>query len=103
MRHALGVLGVLAAGVLLAVSAAMNWRFGFSLSRTEFDGQIYGAASAAADCTKALVPFFFFAAWAVPTFEQQKKIARICKKMASGSRLKGQRRHVPLLSQEARQ
>lgn len=62
MRHALGVLGVIAAGILLAVSAAMNWRFGFSLGRTEFDGQIYGAASAAADCLKALVPFFFFAA-----------------------------------------
>jgi hypothetical protein len=62
MRHALGVLGVLAAGVLLAVSAAMNWRFGFSLGRTELDGEIYGAASAAADCMKALVPFFFFAA-----------------------------------------
>jgi hypothetical protein len=40
----------------------MNWRFGFSLGRTGFDGQIYGAASAAADCLKALVPFFFFAA-----------------------------------------
>jgi len=62
MRHVLGVLGVLAAGVLLAVSAAMNWRFGFSLGKTELDGQIYGAASAAADCFKALVPFFFFAA-----------------------------------------
>jgi hypothetical protein len=62
MRHALGVLGVLAAGVLLAVSCAMNYRFGFSLGRTELDGQIYGAASAAADCMKALVPFFFFAA-----------------------------------------
>lgn len=63
MKHVLGVLGVLAAGVLLAVSAAMNWRFGFQLGRTEMDGQIYGAASAAADCFKALVPFFFFAAW----------------------------------------
>jgi hypothetical protein len=62
LRHALGVFGVLSAGVLLAVSCAMNWRFGFSLGRTEFDGQIYGAASAAADCLKALVPFFFFAA-----------------------------------------
>lgn len=62
MRHALGVLGVLAAGVLLAVSAAMNWRFGYSLGKTEFDGFIYGSASAAADCLKALVPFFFFAA-----------------------------------------
>lgn len=62
MRHALGVLGIVAACVLLAVSAAMNWRFGLSLGRTELDGQIYGAASAAADCMKALVPFFFFAA-----------------------------------------
>ena len=62
LRHALGVLGVLAAGVLLAVSAAMNWSFGFSLGRTVYDGQIYGAASVAADCMKALVPFFFFAA-----------------------------------------
>jgi hypothetical protein len=62
MRHLLGLLGVLAAGVLLAVSCAMNYRFGFSLGRSEFDGQIYGAASAAADCMKALVPFFFFAA-----------------------------------------
>lgn len=62
MRHVLGVLGVIAASILLAVSAAMNWRFGFSLGKTELDGQIYGAASAAADCFKALVPFFFFAA-----------------------------------------
>lgn len=63
MRHALGIIGVLAAGVLLAVSAAMNWRFGYYLGKTEFDGLIYGSASAAADCLKALVPFFFFAAW----------------------------------------
>ncbi len=62
-RHALGVLGVIAAGVLLAVSAAMNYRFGYSLGKTPLDGEIYGAASAAADCFKALVPFFFFAAW----------------------------------------
>ncbi len=62
MKHALGVLGVAAAGVLLAVSAAMNWRFGYSLGVTEVDKQIYGAASAAADCFKALVPFFLFAA-----------------------------------------
>lgn len=61
MRHALGIMGVLAAGVLLAVSAAMNWRFGLTLGMTEFDGQIYGAASAAADCLKALIPFFLFA------------------------------------------
>ena len=62
LRHGLGVLGVAAAGVLLAVSATINWSFGYSLGKSEFDGQIYGAASAAADCFKALVPFFFFAA-----------------------------------------
>jgi len=62
MRHVLGVLGVLAAAVLLAVSVAMNWRFGYSLGKTEMDGVIYGSASAAADCLKALIPFFFFAA-----------------------------------------
>jgi hypothetical protein len=61
-RHALGVLGVIAAGILLVVSAAMNYRFGFSLGKTAWDGQIYGLASAAADCFKALIPFFFFAA-----------------------------------------
>jgi hypothetical protein len=52
----------MAAGVLLAVSAAMNWRFGYSLGRTELDGMIYGSASVAADCLKALIPFFLFAA-----------------------------------------
>ena len=62
IRHALGVFGIMAAGVLLAVSAAMNWRFGYSLGRTELDGMIYGAASVAADCLKALIPFFLFAA-----------------------------------------
>ncbi len=61
-RHALGVLGVISAGILLVVSAAMNYRFGFSLGKTALDGQIYGLASAAADCFKALIPFFFFAA-----------------------------------------
>jgi len=61
-RHVLGVLGVIAASVLLAVSAMMNYRFGYSLGKTPSDGHIYGLASAAADCFKALVPFFFFAA-----------------------------------------
>lgn len=62
MRHALGVLGVLAASVLLLVSAAMNWRFGYSLGHTEFDSQLLGLASASSDCLKALIPFFLFAA-----------------------------------------
>ena len=62
MRHVFGIFGVLAAAVLIAVSAAMNWRFGYSLGRTEVDGLIYGSASVAADILKALVPFFFFGA-----------------------------------------
>jgi hypothetical protein len=62
MRHVLGVAGVIAAAVLLLVSAAMNWRFGYTLGKSEFESQLYGGASAAADCFKALLPFFIFAA-----------------------------------------
>lgn len=61
MRHALGGLGVVAAAVLLMVSGAMNWQFGFSLGKTELDSQIFGLASAASDGLKALLPFFLFA------------------------------------------
>jgi hypothetical protein len=62
MRHILGVAGVAAAAVLLIVSAAMNWRFGYTLGKSDFESHLYGAASAAADCFKALLPFFIFAA-----------------------------------------
>jgi hypothetical protein len=62
MKHLLGVLGVAAATVLLAVSAAMNWKFGYGLGKSEVEGQLLGGASAAADCLKALIPFFLFAA-----------------------------------------
>lgn len=48
--------------MLLLVSAAMNWRFGYTLGKSDFESQLYGGASAAADCFKALLPFFFFAA-----------------------------------------
>jgi hypothetical protein len=62
MRHVLGIAGVIAAAVLLLVSAAMNWRFGYTLGKSEFESQLYGGASAAADIFKALLPFFIFAA-----------------------------------------
>ena len=62
MRFALGFLGVLAASVLLLVSAAMNWQYGYFLGNSEFNGHILGAASAAADGLKALLPFFLFVA-----------------------------------------
>jgi hypothetical protein len=48
---------------MLGVSAAMNWQYGFNLGKTPFDSHILGAASIAADCLKALLPFFIFAAW----------------------------------------
>lgn len=63
MRHILGLFGVIAASALVVVSAAMNWRFGFGLGKTEFDGQVYGLASVAADCLKAIVPFLIIYAW----------------------------------------
>jgi hypothetical protein len=62
MRHVIGVLGILAATALLVVSAAMNWRFGYSLGHSELDSHLLGIASAAADGLKALIPFFLFAA-----------------------------------------
>ncbi len=70
MRHVLGLTGVIAAAVLLIVSAAMNWRFGYSLGKSEFESHLYGAASAAADCFKALLPFFIFAAIRNRTWSQ---------------------------------
>jgi len=63
MRHVFAVSGCIAALIMLGVSAAMNWQYGYNLGKTEFDSHILGAASIAADCLKALLPFFIFAAW----------------------------------------
>jgi hypothetical protein len=63
MRHVFGGFGVAAALILLCVSAAMNWQFGYNLGKTPFDSHIFGAASIAADCMKALMPFFIFSAY----------------------------------------
>ncbi len=70
MRHVFGAVGVLAALILLSVSAAMNWQFGYSLGKTEFDSHIFGAASIAADGMKALMPFFIFSAWRQRNYPQ---------------------------------
>lgn len=70
MRHVFGVFGVIAALILLGVSAAMNWQFGYSLGKTSFDAHVFGAASVAADGLKALMPFFIFAAWRNRTWSQ---------------------------------
>jgi hypothetical protein len=63
MRHIFGVFGCIASLILLCVSAAMNWQYGYSLGETQFNAHVLGAASIAADCMKALLPFFIFAAW----------------------------------------
>lgn len=70
MRHVLGTAGVIAASILLFVSAAMNWQFGYDLGRSEFESYLYGTASAAADCFKALLPFFIIAALRNKTYSQ---------------------------------
>jgi len=48
----------------------MNWRFGYTLGKSEFESQLYGGASAAADCFKALLPFFIFAALRNKSYSQ---------------------------------
>lgn len=70
MRHILGFFGLLAAGVLLLVSAAMNWQFGAGLGTTQMNANIFGFASASADVMKALLPFFIFAAFRQKSWSQ---------------------------------
>ncbi|MEO0619856.1 MAG: hypothetical protein AAFZ01_11345 [Pseudomonadota bacterium] len=70
MRHVLGIFGLMAAGILLAVSAAMNWQFGAGLGTTTANASIFGFASASADVMKALLPFFIFAAWRQKSWSQ---------------------------------
>ncbi|MDH4980961.1 hypothetical protein [Hyphomicrobium sp. D-2] len=48
---------------MCAVSAAMNWLFLSSLGETPLEAHVLGAASAAADILKALLPFFIAWRW----------------------------------------
>lgn len=63
MRMLTTLLGVLASLVLLGVSGAMNYLFLSSLGKTPVEAQVLGAASAAADMLKALLPFFIAWGW----------------------------------------
>ena len=63
MRILVSTLGIIAALVMCAVSAAMNWLFLSSLGKSPLEGQVLGAASAAADVLKALLPFFIAWSW----------------------------------------
>ncbi len=82
-KYTLSFLGVIFAIVLIGVSMAMNWRFGFSLGKTELDGQIYGAASVAADGLKVLAPFFM--AWAAYNNHYKFRYAAIAILIVCGS------------------
>lgn len=64
MRDFFSILGICAALVMCAVSAAMNYLFLASLGKTPIEGHVLGAASAAADVLKALLPFFIAWSWA---------------------------------------
>jgi hypothetical protein len=55
-----GVIGTIG---LVAVSLTMNFRFGQSLGGTQWDGLVYGAASACADGFKVILPFAVAYAW----------------------------------------
>lgn len=68
MRACIALLGTFAALVMCAVSAAMNWLFLSSLGKTPLEGQVLGAASAAADVLKALLPFFIAWSWQARRF-----------------------------------
>ena len=52
------IAGLVAAGILIAASAAMNYLFASSLGRSWFEGQILGVVSIAVDCMKALLVVF---------------------------------------------
>lgn len=55
--------GLLVTLGLIAVSVMMNFRFGQSLGRTEWDGLVYGMASGCADGFKVILPFAIAMAW----------------------------------------
>ncbi|CFX24262.1 conserved membrane protein of unknown function [Candidatus Filomicrobium marinum] len=63
MRGIFSTIGIFAVLVLCVVSAAMNYLFLSSLGKTPLEGQVLGAASAAADVLKALLPFFIAWSW----------------------------------------
>lgn len=64
MKTLLSILGICAALVMCAISGAMNYLFMASLGKTPLEGHVLGAASAAADVLKALLPFFIAWGWA---------------------------------------
>lgn len=68
VRALVSIIGTCAALVMCAVSAAMNYLFLSSLGKSVLEGQVLGAASAAADVLKALLPFFIAWSWQARRF-----------------------------------
>jgi hypothetical protein len=62
MMKMLTAIGCLAAIVLIAASATMNYLFSISLGRSPLEGQVLGAVSVAVDILKALLVVFIAAA-----------------------------------------
>ena len=63
MIRLLSILGVIAALILVAASAFMNFQYVTGWGKDDLNGQIFGAISIALDVTKALLPFFILWAW----------------------------------------
>lgn len=72
MRTILSIIGIGSALVMCGVSGAMNYLFLSSLGKTPLEGHVMGAASAAADILKALLPFFIAWSW------QQRRVVAAC-------------------------
>lgn len=62
-RVLLKLFGFAFAAALLAISATMNWKFGYGLSTDEVERQLFGLASLAVDGMKAILPLFIIVLW----------------------------------------
>jgi hypothetical protein len=63
MKRVMRWVGVVGTLILIAVSVSMNFRFGLSLGKSEWDGLVLGMASAGADGFKVILPFAVAYAW----------------------------------------
>lgn len=63
MKLVMRCVGVVGTIILIAVSVSMNFRFGLSLGKTEWDALVLGMASAGADGFKVILPFAVAHCW----------------------------------------
>lgn len=62
-RLLMKLFGFLFAGAILAISATMNWKFGYSLSPDPTERHLFGLASLSVDGLKATLPLFIVFLW----------------------------------------